>query len=315
MRAAFEREVARRFPCFGGSCAVLVRGRGPAGASREAVERAVRRMREWHSQFSRFDPASELCALNADPRETVPVSPMMGLFLAAALQAAETTGGLIDPTLLDEIGAAGYAQHFRSSALPLRDALRLAPERRPACPSPHARWRAIRVDRRAGAVTRPAGVRLDSGGVAKGFFGDVIASLLDGHRSFAVDAAGDVRFGGTEGAQRPLHVESPFDDSVLHTFSLSRGAAATSGISRRSWLDSRGFPAHHILDPASGEPAFTGVVQATALAPTGLRAEALAKAALLSGPEGARAWLPHGGVIVYEDGTTQVLEAVDPALR
>jgi thiamine biosynthesis lipoprotein len=56
-----------------------------------------------------------------------------------------------------------------------------------------------------------------------------------------------------------------------------------------------------VLDPATGQPAYTGVVQVTALAPTALEGEALAKAALLSGPEGAAAWLPHGGVIVFDD--------------
>jgi FAD:protein FMN transferase len=308
MGETFDGEVVRRFPCFGGSCAVMVRGRGPAGASVEAAERTSRRMRQWHSQFSRFEHTSELCTLNDDPRETVPVSPIMGLFLETALSAASSTGGLIDPTLADEIGAAGYERDLDAPSLALGDALRIAPPRRPACASPRAGWRKVRVDRREGVVMRPRGVRFDSGGVAKGFFGDVLASSLGGHRSFAVDAAGDVRCGGTDGARRPLRVTSPFDDSILHTFSIASGAAATSGISKRSWLDPRGLPAHHLLDPASGRPAFTGVVQATALAPSGARAETLAKAALLSGPDHAAEWLPHGGLLVYEDGATEVVE-------
>jgi hypothetical protein len=48
---------------------------------------------------------------------------------------------------------------------------------------------------------------------------------------------------------------------------------------------------------------FTGVVQATAFAPTALEAEVRAKAAVLSGPEGAPAWLTHGGVVVFDDGS------------
>ena len=315
MRASLEHEIVQRFACFGGTCAVIVRGRGPAGTAAEATERTSRRLREWHSQFSRFDRSSELCRLNEDPRETVPVTPMMALFVEAALHASRITGGLIDPTLVDEIDAAGYASHLEGTPLELREALRLAPPRRPASPSARVRWRSVQVDRRAGTVTRPPGVRLDSGGVAKGFFGDVLASLLSGHGSFAVDAAGDVRCGGTEGAERPLHVSSPFDDSILHTFAIVRGAAATSGVSRRSWLDSRGLPAHHLLDPARGEPAFTGVVQATALAPHGLHAEALAKAALLSGPERAAEWLPYGGLVVYDDGGRDVIEPAERELR
>ncbi|MEA2271267.1 MAG: FAD:protein transferase [Solirubrobacteraceae bacterium] len=62
-------------------------------------------------------------------------------------------------------------------------------------------------------------------------------------------------------------------------------------------------------DPATGRPVFTGVVQATALAPTALDAEVRAKAAVLSGPDGAAAWLRDGGVVVLDDGTHRVVPA------
>ena len=97
--------------------------------------------------------------------------------------------------------------------------------------------------------------------------------------SFAVDCGGDLRFGG---APRRLEVADPFGGPPLHVFEVRDGAVATSGIGRRSWLDASGRPAHHLLDPATGRPAFTGVVQATALAPTALEAEWRAKAAVLS---------------------------------
>jgi thiamine biosynthesis lipoprotein len=66
-------------------------------------------------------------------------------------------------------------------------------------------------------------------------------------------------------------------------------------------------PGHHLLDPATAQPAYTGVVQVTARAPTALEGEALAKAALLSGPHGAPGWLRHGGVIVLDDGSHTVI--------
>jgi thiamine biosynthesis lipoprotein len=129
-----------------------------------------------------------------------------------------------------------------------------------------------------------------------------------------VDCAGDLRVGGAAGIARGVDVASPFDDSTLHTFALRDAGVATSGIGKRSWLDSRGEPAHHLLDPATGRPAFTGIVQATALAPTALEAEMRSKAAILSGPEGARDWLPHGGVIVFDDGEHDVINPLRKAL-
>ena len=301
-------EAIERFPCFGGSCAVLVTGAGPAGTPRGAAVKVKRGLLAWHAQFSRFEPDSELSRMNRDSRETVPVSPVMTRFVEAALSAAAMTGGLVDPTLSGALDRAGYGEHFGSIPVPLRRALALAPPRVPGGPTPMASWREVQVDRDAGTVTRPPGVRLDSGGIVKGMFGDILAAVLSKHESFAVDAAGDVRFGGAGSLLRPIRVASPFDESVLHVFKLQAGAVATSGIDKRSWLDAEGHPAHHLLDPATGRPAFTGVVQVTALAPSGVQAEALSKAALLSGPDRAGARLPHGGVVVYDDETFDVID-------
>jgi FAD:protein FMN transferase len=302
-------ESVESFPCFGGRCTVLVQGTGPAGSAPEAVAHVKRRLREWHDEFSRFNPESELCRLNRDPRPQVPVSAVMTRFVEAALYAARLTGGLVDPTLVREVEAAGYAEHFRTASVPLHELVTAAPARKPAGPHPAARWRGLSVDRRAGTVTRPPGVRLDSGGIAKGLFGDVLAAVLNRHESFAIAVAGDVRFGGVAGQIRPVQVADPFQaERVLHTFDLVSGAAATSGTSHRSWIGPDGKLAHHLLNPATGQPAFTGLVQVTALAPTGVEAEALAKAALLSGPAHAAEWLCHGGVIVGEDGGYEVFD-------
>jgi thiamine biosynthesis lipoprotein len=49
------------------------------------------------------------------------------------------------------------------------------------------------------------------------------------------------------------------------------------------------------------------VISATALAPTALEAEALAKAALLSGPTQAARWLRrNGGITILDDGEVQL---------
>jgi FAD:protein FMN transferase len=295
------------FACFGSRCTVIVAHARVADA-RVAVAAARRRLLEWHGQFSRFESGSELTRLNDAAGETVTVSPMMRRVVEAAVTAARDTGGLVDPTLLSEIEGAGYDSHFEGEGLPLAVALALAPDRAPGRPAPDAGWRRVRTDRRAGTVTRPPGVRIDPGGIAKGVFADELASLLGGYEAFVVDCGGDMRLGGRLRLAREVHVASPFEDSTLHTFVVRSGGVATSGVGRRSWLDRDGRPAHHLLDPASGRPAFTGIVQVTALAPTATEAEALSKAALLSGPAQAERLLVHGGAIVLEDGNFVVLE-------
>jgi thiamine biosynthesis lipoprotein len=302
-------ELSERFDCFGSSCALLLSG-GPS--PREALAQARALLFDAHARLSRFDPASELSRLNDDPRGTVPVSPLLARLAQAVIDAARATGGLVDATQVRRIERAGYVSDL-GEPLELRRALARAGVRRAATPDPHSRWRAIAVDIDGGTVTRPPGVMIDSGGLAKGLLADQLGAQLASYRAFAVDCGGDLAIGGAGGGRREIAVESPFDGRPLHTFSLARTGVATSGIGRRSWLDAAGRPAHHLLDPASGLPAFTGVVQATALAPSALQAEIAAKAAVLSGPRAARAWLRHGGVLVFDDGSHEVVQP-PPAL-
>ncbi|HEX9482712.1 MAG TPA: FAD:protein FMN transferase, partial [Solirubrobacteraceae bacterium] len=253
-------ESIERFDCFGGSCAVIVAGDGPSRSAARAVASARAQLLEWHGRFSRFLEGSELSRLNGDPRDRVPVSPLMAYLAATAHHAGALTGGLVDATLLGELREVGYDSE-PPPRLPLAEALALAPPRRPAGASPRRGWRSLRADTRSGSVLRPPGLQLDGGGLAKGLFADVLAETLGGHASFAVDCGGDLALGGTDGVAREIEVQSPFDGSTIHSFELARTGVATSGIGRRAWLCDDGRPAHHLLDPATGRPAYTGVVQ------------------------------------------------------
>lgn len=307
-------EATRTFTCFGGNTTVLVGGAGPLGEPGEAVTAARDLLLVWHAEFSRFKPDSALSSLNRDEDASVQVSPIMARFVQAVVDAAEATGGLVDATMLDAIEELGYrTERFRGSlALPL--ALALAPARTPARAHPDRRWRSIAVDLERSTVTRPPGVRLDGGGIVKGLLADVVGEMLQEHDGFLVDCEGDLRVGGRGGQPRSVAVAAPLSQRVLHEFELADGAVATTNITKRSWME-RLKPAHHLLDPATGRSAWTGIVQATALAPTALDAEALAKAALLSGPQEAAHWLRHGGLIVLDDGSHVVVEPRSPAGR
>jgi FAD:protein FMN transferase len=302
-----DEEVTRTFDCFGSTCTAFVTGAGQAGAASDAVAMVRRTLVAWHRRFSRFLPDSELSRLNGDPRELVRVSPLMARLARAVAETGSLTGGLVDATLLAEVERAGYVRDLHGS-VPLALALALAPPRRPASAAPWAGWRQLEVDFGERTVRRPAGVKLDSGGLAKGLFADVLAKRLASHPSFAVNCAGDIAIGGAGGVTRSIRVESPFDGHILHTFERQGGGVATSGIGRRSWLDASGRPAHHLLDPSTGEPAFTGIVQVTALAGSALTAEIRAKAAILSGPRHAARWLTDGGLVVFDDGSHTVVE-------
>lgn len=150
-------------------------------------------------------------------------------------------------------------------------------------------------------VHRPPGVRLDSGGLVKGLLADVLAGWLGDNDDVVVDCCGDVRFGGAEPGVRDLEIGHPLG-GVAAVLEVGDGAVATSGVTGRRWRNADGTPAHHLIDPSTGRPARTGLSQVTALAPTALEAEVLAKWALLSGPQQAASRLRHGGVLVDEAG-------------
>ena len=260
-------------------------------------------LRAAHRQLTRFEPTSELSALNRDPRERVEVSTLLALAVRAGTFAAEESGGLVDPTLLGELESAGY-DRSRVGVAPasLIDAIATAPPRRPASPRADSAWRRIDVDIEGGLVKRPPGTRLDTGGTGKGLAADLASARLAGYEMHVVDAGGDLRIGGERPEPRVVEIADPFSGRPAFTFELSRGAVATSGLDTRIWSGAGGF-AHHLLDPSTGKPAWTGVVQATAVAETALRAETLAKAALLSGPDRGLALLSaRGGFLVLDEG-------------
>jgi len=310
------------FDAMGSHVRLLIGEPGPGMApAAEAAEEARRTIAEFDAALSRFKPESELCALNADPRERVPASELLRAAVRAGLEAAERSGGLVDPTLVGEIESAGYvASRAGMRGEPLAAALPEAPARRPARPNPAARWRGFEVDDEAGTIARPPGVRFDTGGAGKGLAADMVAARLRGYSRFIVDCGGDIRIGGADALVDPyeVFVEHPLSGERAFVLKLGSGGVATSGLNVRNWRAEGGRVAHHLLDPASGEPAWTGLVGATALGDTALEAETHAKAALLSGPEGGREVLTaRGGLLVHDDGEVETVGplAAKPRIR
>jgi FAD:protein FMN transferase len=296
-----ERELA--FRCMGTDVRVLA----PDAAG---LDDARAWLAAFDARLSRFRADSELCALNGDRRRTAAASTLLRTAVSAGLWAAQRTGGLVDPTILPALRRAGYTTSLAGVAPAALDAaLAAAPPRRPARAHPAATWRRVCVDDVHHTIRRPVGVQLDTGGTGKGLAADAVARRLEARERFAVDCGGDLRVGGSAARRRPYEVEvaHPFSGEPAHRLWLGPGAIATSGIDARLWRRPDGGFAHHLIDPATGAPAWTGLVAATALAPTALEAETLAKAALLSGPAAGAALLAeHGGVLVLDDGDVQL---------
>src|SRR6266540_5039590 len=118
--------------------------------------------------FSRFRTDSELNRVNMAPGELTRVSAEFEAMARRALRAAESTGGLVDPTLGDAVEAAGYDRDFDELEATLD----------PPLTGPPGRWRSVRLG--SGWLRRPAGLRLDLKGVVKGQTVDDALRLMDG---------------------------------------------------------------------------------------------------------------------------------------
>ena len=126
-----------------------------------------------------------------------------------------------------------------------------------------------------------------------------------------VNLGGDLRAAGTPpvaagwtiGVPHPAH-----PDRELLRVAVPHGAVATSSRLRRRWATPAG-PAHHLIDPATGRPAATGVVAATVVADQAWRAEALTKLLVLAGPGELRRHDDVHAVVVTADSASLCSEA------
>lgn len=282
----------------------------PAGRARSSLLEAERFIRRFEETLTRFDPRSELCLLNRDKRETVPASDLMLRWLDTALWAAQASGGLVDPTVLPALREAGY-ERTRVGAKPasLADAIEAIDHTAPAAADRSSAWTQIQIDHANKTVTRPIGTELDPGGTGKGLAVDMLAerwSLLLGRGSrFVIDCGGDIRVGGEP---VDVEIEPPPNHFAAEPIRVcvGPGAIATSGLGNRVWRNSDGAYSHHLIDPASGRPAWTGLTAVTQLAPTAVVAETIAKTALLSGADVARRLAVHdGGILFHFDGSAE----------
>ena len=275
----------------------------------------------WEQTLSRFRAGSELSRLNDLRGQAVPVSPVLWEVVDLAFDADRESGGLVTPTQLAALEAAGYDRSFDALARESRVATEI--EWQPLRPAPALPQAVVRdVQRRS--LRLDEGVRLDLGGVAKGWAAGEAARRLSTLGPALVDAGGDIAVSGPRLGATPwsIGIANPFfPDDELETLLIARGGGlATSGRDYRRW-QRNGQWYHHILDPRTGRPAQTDVLTATVVAPSAARAEVAAKVALILGGQHGLAWLAArpelAGCLVLEDGRllrTESLAAYAPAI-
>jgi thiamine biosynthesis lipoprotein len=252
---------------------------------------------------SRFRADSELSRVNARAGRTVPISRRFAEPLAVALNALESTGGIVDPTLGAELRRAGYDRTFElvrsrgTWAVAARDGR-------------GARRSHVQLDTERLTVRVPAGVELDLGATAKAWAADRAARAIAAatHSGVLVSLGGDVAVAGAPPAAGwPIRIADDHAaelNSAGPVVAIDAGGLATSSTSVRRWRTDGGV-AHHLLDPRTGAPAATIWRTVSVAARTCVDANVAATAAVvLSGA--APGWLEERALparLVRNDGT------------
>ena len=252
-----------------------------------ALEGVVAIFEREEQRFSRFRHDSELSQLNRSTGMWVEATSPFLEVVRLALDGAEATHGLFDPTVLRALEAAGYDRTFvaieEQSGRPHHE------------PVPCGRWREIEV--RDDCIRSPEGVGLDLGGLVKGWTADraAEAAVAAGLDWAVVNAGGDLRIAG-DGPPLEIGIQEPgCAEEMACRVRVDGGALATTSVTQRRW----GPDLHHVIDPRIGLPARTPVLQATIWDETCATAEIASKRALL---EGVAALDELSGLLILTSG-------------
>ncbi|MCP5470817.1 MAG: FAD:protein FMN transferase [Sinobacteraceae bacterium] len=250
-----------------------------AAAGEAAVAAVIASMHEVDEMMSTYKPTSQLSQLNArGALEPVKVDRELFEVIRASLEFSKLTGGAFDVTY----ASVGYLYDYRARQRPSEAQITKA--------LPGVNWRNLRLDPKALTVRfeRP-GMRVDLGGIAKGYSVDRAIELLRarGIEHAVVSAGGDSRIIGDRfGRPWIVGIRHPDDPQRMITrIPLIDTAMSTSGDYER-FFDQDGVRYHHILDPKTGRSA-SKVRSATILAPTALQTDGLSKTAFVLGAEEA----------------------------
>ena len=255
----------------------------------------------WEQSLSRFRSDSELSQLNMQAGRPVRVSKVLWDVVHLACWAAIQSDGLVTPTLLPALEAAGYDRTFEELG-------RSQPKAAVARKGSTNTWQDIVFNRKTRSICLLPGMQLDLGGIAKGWAADQAVKRLQAYGPALVDAGGDIAVSGPmrDGSAWPIGISNPREpDSSLELILLRSGGVATSGRDYRRW-QLNGRWQHHIIDPRTGQPAETDILSATVIAPSVIQAELAAKVVFILGSKRGMAWLQarreFAGLTVLEDG-------------
>jgi thiamine biosynthesis lipoprotein len=275
-----------------------------------AIDALLDEMRHIDDTMSTYKPTSEVSRVNAKAAEgPMRISKELFDLLVTAQQYSQITEGAFDITY----ASVGYMYDFRKRVHP--DDAQIAKA------LPAVNYRHVLLDSKNQTVrfSQP-GVRIDLGGIAKGYSVDRGIDVLKsfGFTRAYVAAGGDSRIIGDRfGKPWMVGIRDPRkgEGEVITRIPLVDAAISTSGDYER-FFDEDGIRYHHIIDPHTGHSA-SKVRSATVIGPYATRTDGLSKTAFVLGPEKAMEIYNRlddiDAIIVKLDGSVIYSKGLEPA--
>ena len=276
----------------------------------QAIDALLEEMRHIDDSMSTYKPTSEVSQVNAKAADgPMRISKELFDLLTTAREYSVITDGAFDITY----ASVGYMYDFRKHIRPDEAQIDKA--------LPAVNYRHVLLDPKNQTVQfSQKGVRIDLGGIAKGYSVDRGIDVL---KSFGitrayVSAGGDSRIIGDRfGKPWIVGIRDPRkgEGEVISRIPLVDAAISTSGDYER-FFEENGVRYHHIIDPHTGHSA-SKVRSATVIGPYATRTDGLSKTAFVLGPEKAMEIYNRindiDAIIVKLDGTVIYSKGIQPA--
>lgn len=242
----------------------------------EAILAAVDEINRINSLFSVGDDASEIAILNRTG--TVTASEDTIYVLKEALSLYESTDGIFDISIYPLMELWG----FTSGDYQVPE-----PEKLKECLN-YVDASKITLDEATGTVSIEKGQGVDFGGIAKGYTSDRIMEIFKEYElvSGVISLGGNVQCysGKIDGSPWNCGIQDPDDtDSIMCVVSVKDKAVITSGGYERYFTDDKNNTWHHILNPATGYSAESGLSSVTIVSNRGILADGLSTSVFIMG--------------------------------
>lgn len=275
----------------------------------EAVNAAAEEIERLDSLLSTGDSDSEVAALNRNGGGLL--SEETAYLTELSLELYENTNGAFDITVYPLTEAWGFTTgNFRvPESLEIEEILKCVGAEN------------LFYDGKDGTLSfEKDGVQIDFGGIAKGYTSARIMEIFEkyGVKSGIVNLGGNVQTYGTktDGSLWRVGIQSPEEDGTyLGVLSVADQAVITSGGYER-YFEEDGVKYHHILNPADGYPAESGLVSVTIVSSDGALADGLSTSLFVMGLDRSiEYWRTYSelfdAVLMTEDGRLYVTEGLE----